>query len=197
LADYYAALLRCVQSQRLGRDVQSFAVGVTSCEPGEGVSTIAVNLAIIAARSGARRVLLVDANKKSPSVAQKLKLVTTPGFTELLGGSALLGDAIQTTVIDGLSVLASGDCTKQLGSDYDVDDFTCRLDELKSEFDFVVFDLPQAAELSECYAYAEALDGIFLVMEALRVEARVARRVTQRLEHAGARLLGVIYNQQT
>ncbi len=196
LADYYSALLRCVQTQQMGRDTQSYSVGITSCCPNESTTTVAINLAIIAARSGHRRVLLVDANTKSPGVAKSLSLTTSVGLTDVLSGSALLGDALQTTTIDGLSILAAGNRGKQIGSDYDVNHVVDLLDELKSEFEFIVFDLPQADELSECYAFAEVLGGVFLVVEAGRVDGRVARRVKQRLEHGGANLLGAIYTNQ-
>lgn len=196
VADYYSALLRCVQAQRSGRDTQSYSVGITSCSADASATTIAINLAIIAARSGHRRVLLVDANTKSPSVAKSLGVAVTVGMTDVLSGSALLGDALQTTTIDGLSLLAVGNRGKQLGTDYDVQQVVDLLDELKSEFEFIVFDLPQADELSECYAFAEVLGGIFLVVEAGRVDGRVARRVKQRLEHGGANLLGAIYTNQ-
>lgn len=195
LANYYSALLRCVQTQQAVRETRSFSVGITSCSASEETSVVAINLAIVAARNGNRRVLLVDANTKSPAIAQKLKLTAPTGLTDILSGAALLGDALLPTAVERLSVLAAGDRGKQLGSDYDVDDVTSLLDELSSEFDLIVFNLPQADELSECFAYAEALSGIFLVVSAGQVDGRVARRVTRRLEHGGARILGAIYHQ--
>jgi Mrp family chromosome partitioning ATPase len=160
------------------------------------VTTVAINLAIVAARGGSRRVLLVDANTSHSAVVKYLGLKSTVGLTDVLGGGAMLGDCLQSTSVDGLSVLSAGTITTQLGSDYQVSDLVDLLDELKSEFELIIFDLPQAEELSECYAFAGALDGVFLVLEAGRVDMRVARRVRQRLDHCQANLLGAIYNKQ-
>jgi capsular exopolysaccharide synthesis family protein len=196
LTNYYSALLRHVQAQRADLNTQSYAVGITSCERGEGVTTIAINLAIVAARNSSRRILLVDTNTKHASAAKYLGIEAGAGLTDVLCGATLLGDALQPTTVMGLSLLSAGESRRQLGSDYDVSDVVTLLDELKSEFDLIVLDLPHADELSECYAFAEVLNGIFLVVEAGRVEGRIARRVKQRLEHCQANLLGVIYNKQ-
>jgi Mrp family chromosome partitioning ATPase len=193
---YYAALLRHVQTQQIEVNAPSYAVGITSCSAGAGVTTVAINLAIVAARNGNRRVLLVDANVNNPSIPKFLRLRTNLGFSDAIGSSALLGDCLQSTGVDGLSMLSAGADKKQMGSDYAVSDVVALVDQLKSEFDLIVFDLPQAEELSECYAFAEILDGIYLVLQAGRVDGRVARRVRQRLSHCQANLLGAVYNKQ-
>lgn len=197
LTDYYAALLRLVQAQQTELGLASYAVGLTSCSRGEGVTTIAINLAITAAYGGQRKVLLVDANPRHAAVAELLDLERFTGMTEVLSGTAMLGDSINSTSVKSLSVLPAGSPGKQLGSDFELADVVDLLDELKSEFGLIVFDLPQAEELSECYAFAQVLDGTFLVIEAGRVDARIARRVTQRLAHCDAPLLGAIYNNKT
>ena len=195
-SNYYAALLRHVQAHQAAAQVASFAIGITSCGRGEGVTTVAINLAVVAARSGNRRVLLVDANSSHPCVAKYLGLKTTVGLTDVLGGGAMLGDCLQSISLGALSILSAGASAKQLGSAYQVSDVINLLDELKSEFELIIFDLPQAEELSECYAFAGALDGVLLVLEAGRVDMRVARRVRQRLDHCQANVLGAIYNKQ-
>ena len=197
LAEYYAALLRITQAQQAEQGLASYAVGITSCGRGEGVSTIAVNLAIAAARGGHRRALLVDANAKNAAIAKLIGIKASPGLADVLSGSSLLGDCVQSTTVEGMSVLPAGSPGKQLGSDFELADVADLIDELKSEFGLIVFDLPQAEELSECYAFAQVLNGTFLVIEAGRVDARIARRVTQRFAHCQATLLGAIYNKQT
>jgi Mrp family chromosome partitioning ATPase len=195
-AGHYAALLRVVQAQQAELGLASYAVGITSCTRGEGVTTVATNLAIAGARGGHRRVLLVDANARHAGVATLLGMDSSAGLTDVLCGSALLGDCVRPTSIEHMCILPAGSPGKQLGSDFEVADVVDLLDELKSEFELIVFDLPQAEELSECYAFAQVLNGAFLVVEASRVDARIARRVTQRLVHCQANLLGAIYNKQ-
>jgi capsular exopolysaccharide synthesis family protein len=197
IVSYYASLLRLAEAQQNAAGLANYVLGVTSCGRGQGVTTVAVNLAIVAARNGARRVLLIDANSQNPGVAKCLGLKPQAGLADVVGGSVLLGETLQPTSIAGLSVLTPGSGTKKLGSDFSVAEVSALLDELRNEFDLIIFDLPQADELSECYAFAEMLDGLFLVVEAGRVDVAVARRVKQRLDHCQANLLGAIYNKHS
>jgi Mrp family chromosome partitioning ATPase len=194
VASYYAALLRLTEAQQSVAGLASYVLGVTSCGRGQGVTTVAVNLAIVAARNGARRVLVIDANSQNPGVGKCLKLRLHADL-DVLSGSAWLRETLQHTSIPGLSILTLGSGTKKLGSHFTVAEVSALLDELRTEFELIIFDLPQADELSECYAFAEMLDGLFLVVEAGRVDVAVARRVKQRLDHCQANLLGAIYNK--
>jgi protein-tyrosine kinase len=196
MVSYFASLLRLAEAQQSAAGLANYVLGVTSCGRGQGVTTVAVNLAVVAARKGARRVLLIDANSKNPSVGKYLKL-RTHAEIDVLNGSAWLRETLQDTSIPGMSVLTVGSGTKKLGSDFSVADVSALLDELRTEFELIIFDLPQADELSECYAFAEMLDGLFLVVEAGRVDVAVARRVKQRLDHCQANLLGAIYNKHS
>jgi Mrp family chromosome partitioning ATPase len=195
LSKHYAALLRHVLAQQSDLGTPSYAIGITSCGQGEGVTTVAINLAITAARSSNRRVLLVDGNQDHAGPAEQLNLAHGAGLTEVLIGEAMLGECILPTSVEGMSLLCNGQGRRQLGLDYELADVATLLDEIKSEYDLVVFDLPQAHELSECFALAEILDGVFLIVEAGRVDQRVARRVQERLATSRAHLLGAIYNK--
>lgn len=195
LSNHYVALLRHVLAQQSDLRSPSYAMGITSCGRGEGVTTVAVNLAVTAARSSNRRVLLVDANQQHSGPAELLSLAPEAGLTEVLVGEAMLGECIVPTSVEGMSLLSNGQETRQLGVDYELADVANLLDEIKSEFDLVIFDLPQADELSECFAFAEILDGVFLIVEAGRVDQRVARRVQERLASSQAHLVGAIYNK--
>lgn len=190
--NYYSALLRHVQIHQAALGASSYALGVTSCDPKQGYETVAANLAIAAARSGAQQVLLVDADGKSSATAL-LHVKSENGLAEVLGGANLLGDALQATPVDGLRALAVGNPSMKLGLDFSINDFNLLLDELKSEFDLIVFSLPLADELSECYSFAQALDGVFMAIHGGHTDTRLARRATQRLEHSQAWLLGAIY----
>jgi len=194
LSNHYAALLRQVLAEQSNLRSSAYAIGITSCERGEGVTTAAINLAVTAARSN-RRVLLVDANRDHSSSAEQLGIPHGTGLTEVLIGEAMLGDCIVPTSVEGMSLLCSGRETRQLGVDYEFATVSTLLGEIKSEFDLLVFDLPNAHELSECFDLTEVLDGVFLIVEAGRVDRRVARRVVERLVASRSHLLGVIYNK--
>src|SRR5690625_6041763 len=80
---------------------------VTSSVKGEGKSVTSINLASTLARSG-RRVLLIDADLRAPSLHRHLTLQSEAGLTTVLLGEAALDDVVQPVELDGLSVLTTG-----------------------------------------------------------------------------------------
>ena len=195
LITHYAALLRHVLTEQANLGTPAYAIGITSSGCGEGVTTVATNLAITAARSSNRRVLLIDTHSGHDGPARKLSLSTEAGLSEALLGQSLLGECLRETDIPGLSLLSWGHSECQLGMDYELEDAANLIDEVKSEYDLIVCDLPHADELSECFTLSEILDGVFLIVEAGRVDRRVARRAQNRLTRTRAQLLGAIYNK--
>ncbi|MBC7293174.1 MAG: P-loop NTPase, partial [Thermoleophilia bacterium] len=77
----------------VGKDLSSLLV--TSALPGEGKSTVAIDLALAMALSG-HRVVLVDADLRSPSVDQYLGLSNVRGMSEVLAGRVGWADVTQT-----------------------------------------------------------------------------------------------------
>src|SRR5690625_5893582 len=67
---------------------------VTSSVKGEGKSVTSINLASTLARSG-RRVLLIDADLRAPSLHRHLTLQSEAGLTTVLLGEAALDDVVQ------------------------------------------------------------------------------------------------------
>ena len=93
---------------------------VTSPAPGEGKSTTACNLAIAFAQTG-KSVLLVDADLRRPTLDAKFTLKKEPGLSEYLSGKQPLKAVVQSTRVENLSVICSGEIppnpAEVLGSD--------------------------------------------------------------------------------
>ena len=195
LSNHFAALLRHVLGEQRRRELASYAVGMTSCEKGEGVTTVSVNLAATAARSGSRRVLLMDANADHSGPTEMMNIPPGPGLTDVLAGKAMLGDCIASTTVEGMDILLRGQEAGQIYIDYELADVASLMDELKTEYDLIVVDLPAANELNESYAFADVVDGIYLIFESGQTDRRMAGRVKDRLEKSKADLLGAICNK--
>jgi capsular exopolysaccharide synthesis family protein len=193
LSGHYEALFRRL---RFARAVIAAprTVGVTSSSSGEGVSTVAANLAISAARGGCR-VLLVDANTRDPAVARTFHVAPRPGLAELLADEASLEDCIQETTYDSLFVLPAGPASDQDAGGVDWSRLEEIVEQLKAEYELLVFDLPAADELSPGLVVAALLDGVLMVVEAERTDGVAAARAKRQLEMAGAKLLGVVLNK--
>lgn len=89
---------------------------VTSASPYSGQATVAANLAIVAAQSGAETIL-VDANVREPAVRQCFGLPQGAGLSDLLEGGQIsqqkIATCLQPTFVPGLRVLGAGSAPVQ------------------------------------------------------------------------------------
>jgi capsular exopolysaccharide synthesis family protein len=170
-------------------------LGLTSCASGEGVSTVAAQLAITAASAG-QRVLLLDANLERPSLHRLFALKRGPGFAHALGEDSRLEDVIQSSALPNLSVLTAGQVDTDMAPCQDTAALAAFVGAAKRAFPLVVFDLPALARTNFTARLAGLLDGVVLVVEAERVRRALVRHEKEMLEQAGTVLLGAVLNKR-
>lgn len=95
---------------------QVHTLQVTSASPYSGQATVAANLAIVAAQSGAETIL-VDANLRAPALRQCFGLAASAGLSDLLGEGDVtpqkIATCLQPTFVPGLRVLGAGSAPVQ------------------------------------------------------------------------------------
>jgi capsular exopolysaccharide synthesis family protein len=174
--------------QFAGSDVQT--VGITSPGAGEGKSTTIANLGIALAENG-RRVVLVDADLRRPSLHDLFGLPNREGLANLLVSEhATL--PLQETGTPGLRLLASGPLPPNplevLGSRR----LEHVLSQVRAQADVVLVDTPPAAVLADAALLAPRLDGVLLVVSAGHTRRDLAKRAKEQLERTGSNVLGVV-----
>lgn len=193
LAEAHRALRNGIDFASLDKPVQ--LLGVTSSIPGEGKSTIAVNLAISLANDG-RRVLLIDADLRLPTQHRHFpELVATPGLVEVLSRSRAVADVIQPTPVTNLWVLAAG--TLPPNPAHLVESLRMRqvLLELGRSYDIVVIDTPPVLAVNDAVVLGRLVDGLVIVVEAHKASRRMLTEVRSRLEAARVQPLGFALNK--
>lgn len=194
LFEHYRALAERVR--QLQRDDQTLkVVGVTSCTPGEGVSTVTANLAATAASVFDWPVLLIDGNLARPSLAAWFGDIRREGLADVLIGSGEAADVVRDAPEPNLSILTAGTAVARTRAGFDPACIQQLLVSLKSEYGLILIDLAAATQTSTCWSFASALDGVLLVLEAERVATQVAQQVKQKLIAAGTTPLGVVLNK--
>jgi capsular exopolysaccharide synthesis family protein len=163
---------------------------VTSAKPGEGKSTVAVNLAHVLA-AGKRKVLLVDADLRRPRLHELFGIGNRQGLTDLLTEVAP-PNAFYQDVGGGLTVLTSGalPCDPQelfLG-----DRFESIAGLMKNDFDVVLFDSAPVLAFADTTLLAPKMDGVILVLKSGEVTTAEGRVVRERLQSVHARLAGCV-----
>ncbi|GAA1420995.1 polysaccharide biosynthesis tyrosine autokinase [Agrococcus citreus] len=164
---------------------------ITSSIPGEGKTTTAANLALAIAGSG-QSVLLVDADLRKPKLAEYMGLEGAVGLTDVLIGKATLNDAVQDWGSSGLFVLPAGPVppnpSELLGSRA----MHSMLEELRSEFDWVLLDAPPLLPVTDAVVLAQQGADVLVVAAADRVNAPQLKRSLEMLETADVSLGGLI-----
>ena len=166
---------------------------VTSPEPGDGKSTLAANLALAMAQSG-RRVLLVDSDLRMPALHRMFGLRQSIGLTDVIHGEIDLLTAAQSTVVDQLSVLTSGDIPSRPAELLASHEYGQLLSEAEREFDFVLVDTPPMLAVSDPCIVSPQTHGLILVLRLRKNSRAVAERVTELIETNHIHAIGVVAN---
>ncbi|MDX1387990.1 MAG: polysaccharide biosynthesis tyrosine autokinase [Acidobacteriota bacterium] len=171
------------------------SIVVTSCEPGDGKSTVSLNTAIVLTQMG-RRVLLVDADLRRPRLHKMLDLDNDTGLSSLLSGNATLSRLIQDTAVPNLHAITSGPIppnpSELLGS-AGLDGLLASLDDA-DRFDHVLFDSPPALQVADGIILSARVEATILVVRVGSTRREALQQGTTRLKQGRARILGVTLN---
>lgn len=172
--------------------IQSLVIG--SAMPGDGKSTVAINLAQTAATIG-RRVLLVDADLRQPKINTKLSLPNLRGLTEAVTTDISLNDAIQRSPNeDNLFVLTAGqlpeDPVKLLSSKK----MRYLMEQFQAFFDLVIYDTPPLMGVADSSLIAANTDGMMLVVQIEKTDRSMLMKTLEGLKISGNSALGIVAN---
>ena len=183
-----AAALHHAQVQTGARTVM-----IASAVESEGKTLTATHLALTLSQSYQRRVLLVDADLRRPSIHVSFQLDNSTG----------LGDVLKQPVFDGtlpvhkisptLWVMTAGRPDRDPMSGLVSDTMKQFLADAAEQFDWVVLDTPPVALLTDANLLAAMIDTALLVVSAKTTPFPMALRA---IESIGAsRVLGVVLNR--
>lgn len=168
---------------------------ITSPSDREGKSTTAANLAVSMAQKN-ERVLLIDANLRSPTAHLTFKIPNVIGLTSILNGIASLDDAIHKTEIGRLEILPSGPIpffpTETLASE-SMEQLLAKSLEI---YDYVLIDSTSVLEVADTKVLANQCNGVVLVLNPRKTKLEKAVEAKRVLELANSLIVGVIFNKK-
>jgi protein-tyrosine kinase len=174
---------------------------VASTQPGEGKTTVAVNLAIIAARAK-QRVLLVDGDVRKPTIHQIMHLDNHNGLGELLSGEGDPQEAVRQVDVRGtlseartLNVLPAGHIVTEATLVLGTAKVQQILTRLSNGFELIILDSPPALAFNDAAFLAGAADGIIFVIRAGEVGEKDARQAKEQLERTQTPIIGAVLNR--
>lgn len=191
ISEAFRALRTNLAFSALDRPVQTMVI--TSVSPSEGKSTVAANLAVVLAQSG-KRVILVDADLRRPSLHKLFGLHNVGGFTDLLLTRDTTLTGLQSTVVPNLQVLASGPMPPNPAELLTSEAVVPLIAALKEQADIVIFDTPPMGALTDAVVLSARVEGTVLVVRSGSTRPTVVSKALETLRKVGARPLGVVLN---
>ncbi len=168
---------------------------ITSAQPGEGKTAIAVNLAITLAQIG-RRVLLVDADLRKPRLHKIFHALNRDGLSTCLSGATTPWPEPQFTEITGLDVITSGPLPPNPADLLDSERFDQFQREVAEQgYDHVIYDSPPILAVADPVITAGKMDAVALVVLAGVTSRDALAHVVRRLQQVKARTIGAILNR--
>jgi capsular exopolysaccharide synthesis family protein len=193
ISEQYRTFRTNIQFSSIDEELRT--IMVTSSGPGEGKSTTIANLAVVMAQQG-KKVLLVDADMRKPTVHYTFRVTNTRGLTNVLTRQSELSEVTSKTEVKNLDVLPSGPVppnpSELLGSKA-MDVF---VEKALEEYDLVLFDTPPVLAVTDAQILSNRCDGVFLVTSSGKTENEMALKSKELLEAAKAKLLGVVLNRK-
>lgn len=167
---------------------------VTSSVPGEGKTTFAMNLAFAHAQT--KKVLLIDADMRRPSVAKTLGFEKgTSGLSEYITGAAAASQVIVPIEDTEAMLLPAGHIPPNPLELLLSPKFEHAINRLKELFDIIVIDSPPVQLVSDALIISQHATGVVYVIKADDTPAPLARQGLVKLRRSNAPLLGVVLNQ--
>ncbi|SEC11450.1 CpsD/CapB family tyrosine-protein kinase [Paenibacillus sp. GP183] len=191
ISESYRTLRTNIQFSAVDEDLK--VLMVTSAGPGEGKSTTIANLAVAYAQSD-KKVLLIDADLRKPTMHHTFRLTNRWGLTNLLTNQAEIEEVINSSSIPNLDVLTSGPIPPNPSEILSSKRMNTLLEELKKRYDIILIDSPPAIAVTDAQILATRCDGVILVIDSGKVKREIALKAKANLEHVQARLLGVVLN---
>ncbi len=166
---------------------------LTGTNTKEGTTALACGLAVAMAETGAR-VLLVDANLRTPGVGRYLPMENSPGLVDVLTGQCTVSAALQDPLNGRLTVLPPGDRPADPGEVLAAPALASTFRHLTDRFDIVLVDAPPLHGVADATVLSKVTDGALLVVRANRTRTADVQRSMDLLERVGARLVGAVLN---
>ncbi|MBY6273509.1 MAG: capsular biosynthesis protein [Bacillaceae bacterium] len=193
ITEQYRTIRTNIQFSAVDQEIRSIVV--TSTAPGEGKSTTIANLAIVFAQQG-KRVLLVDADLRKPTVHITFQFTNTIGLTNVLTKQVSVLEAVRKTDVENLYVMTSGPIPPNPAEILASQSMHDLLAEAEKHFDYVLFDAPPILAVTDAQILASLCDGTLFVVSSGKTERDYAVKAKELLLAANGKLLGAILNNK-
>lgn len=180
----------------LGSDSPLKSLVISSVSPGDGKTTVSMNIAKAAAGMG-QRVLLVDADLRRPQIHHRLNLDNDHGLSNVIAEGLDWNEAVQSLPrYENLSILTAGpippDPTRLLSSQK-MQEIIAQLQQ-DHAFDLIIYDLPPIAAFADAKILAAMATGLILVTKLGKTDRFALKNLLEDMKLSHISVLGLVAN---
>jgi capsular exopolysaccharide synthesis family protein len=168
---------------------------ITSSGPGEGKTTVSINLALAISQEIQKKVILVDADLRKPSIFPE-KYMNSKGLSDYLSGQYSTEEIISNFERENFLIIPAGTPSEKPAELIGSRKMKELLKNLRKDCDdtFVLIDSPPVLSTAEPLLLSELVDGVILVVMAGKFPKAAVRRVVESIGRE--KMIGVVFNQK-
>ncbi len=169
-------------------------IAISSSVPGEGKTTVSINLAISLAK--VERVLLIDCDLRKPSIAERFGYKKHhQGLTNYLLMGAELKNCVFNDETSGLTVMPAGMVTSNPQEILSSKKFEGLLNKLETVYDRIIIDIPPTLPVSDSLIVTNLTKSVIIVVKANGPKIDSIRKTMSKYIEHGIAIDGVVINQ--
>ncbi|WP_124059151.1 CpsD/CapB family tyrosine-protein kinase [Vaginisenegalia massiliensis] len=191
-AEQFRALRTNIEFAQLDKQLKSLLV--SSSIPTEGKSTISSNLAYVMGQTE-KKVLIVDADLRKPTVHKTFKLNNEQGLSNLIVNRDMkFNEVVQHSYDLNLYFLPSGPIPPNPSELLSSARMNQIMQELSTYFDLVIYDAPPITAVADPQILATRVDGVLMVVRQNFAKKEEVRAAKKALDTVNANILGYVMN---
>ena len=169
------------------------SIMIATAKPNQGGTSTICNLAITLAQAG-RRVVLIDADLRRPSLHKLFAVEMDPGLADMLRNGHRPAECMKTTEIENLAIITAGTSIDNPWALLRSARLGLLIEELKNQVDYVLIDVPSAIVFADAATIASVVDGVIVVVRANESPRGSEFQIKGLLNRANPNILGVVLN---
>ncbi len=177
----------------LDPDVEQRTIMVTSPQPQDGKSTTAYWMAVSLSQMG-KKVLLIDADMRSPSLHGIVGIQRTDGLSDLIVGDITAKEAIRETEFRNVKLLPAGRPIRDPAESLASKRFATLLNSLREDYEVIVIDTPPVLPVTDASLMCRHVDVALMIGRCGSTEKHALKMALAQIKRAKPRALGVVAN---
>lgn len=192
ISEAYRTIRTGIEFSNLDKDLK--IICITSSKKDEGKTTVLSNLGVSFAKID-KKVLLIDADLRNPSISKIFDTSNTQGLMDILLGKRNIQDCVKKTKQENLYILTGGTIPPNPAEVLSSKKMSEFIESIKDEYDYIFIDSPPVGVVSDASIISAYSDGVIFVVGANEVDSNLAKIAKERLDSVKANIVGVILNK--